>query len=726
MDPTSRNSAIYYDRINTDSCTVLQSNVKVTANGSIFPNTIAIDENGLFFSDTPVGSAVTIELKSGELVNERPYAIEHGLFTLEGTTTSNFVGSVSVGSNRYYVCTNSDLYLVDLNIPVISKLDAFQGFIGGDLEFINGFIYAHSVDISPTGLSNTIILKIDTSEGLVLDSFPTITPMSLDLVALPGLASQWKIDCSEKKLIIPMTYRNASNGDFIPIFSGSMDVGTNEGTFELNCQTAPPSLVYYGGFDAGSWETHRQVCEVRLDLDENDDQGRVGPHYRSIATCVTLFPVADNDVNIWTIDDRSIDSLVVYIKDFGPGPLEQYLRFDANPNFTVASLNDTLLRVYPALDGLTYNEWGSFLKSVRLEVPEPQTEGIRTVETWLYAGGLRADAARSYVNVRPDLPTAGPDRPYYACRAAVVRKKDIIGDASPGGHFEPELYARNLPFPPGAMDTIFQSDLIPYGTYRYIVEREGCRSDTALIDIQPPAELIAANPERNDTAFLCAGSSYNWAPGAVPTVIAGFYTDIGTTTDEPRTLTQPGTYTAYVDYFWPDNLILSGCGDIITLTLLPTPDSSLTNSLDTVLCAGQSLLYGGTVFSEAGSYNFTVDGEGCPVHYSLQIAYTDSPAVASDTTICAGESVSFGGTVYAATGSYSYTATADQGCDTTYTLNLTVSPPDLIVVDTTICGSNSFELAGNVFTATGSYTLQSRPGHLWYYLPIGSDASGRP
>ncbi len=384
---TSRNSAIYYDRINTDSCTVLQSNVKVTANGSIFPNTIAIDENGLFFSDKPVGSAATIELKSSKLVNERPYAIEHGLFTLEGTTTSIFVGSVSVGSNRYYVCTNYDLYLVDLNIPVISKLDAFQGFIGGDLEFINGFIYAHSVDISPTGLSNTMILKIDTSEGLVLDSFPTITPTSLDLVALPGLASQWKIDCSEKKLIIPMTYRNASNSDSIPIFSGSMDVGTNEGAFELNCQTAPPSLVYYGGFDAGSWETHRQVCEVRLDLDENDDQGRVGPHYRSIATCVTLFPVADNDVNIWTIDDRSIDSLVVYIKDFGPGPLEQYLRFDANPNFTVASVNDTLLRVYPALDGLTYNEWGSFIKSVRLEVPEPQTEGIRTVETWLYAGG---------------------------------------------------------------------------------------------------------------------------------------------------------------------------------------------------------------------------------------------------------------------------------------------------------------------------------------------------
>ena len=486
-----------------------------------------------------------------------------------------------------------------------------------------------------------------------------------------------------------------------------MDIGMNEGTFELNCQDTPPLLGYYDGFDAGSWETHRQVCEVRLDLDENDDQGRVGPHYRSIATCVTLFPIADNDVNIWTIDDRSIDSLVVYIKDFGPGPLEQYLRFDANPNFTVASVNDTLLRVYPALDGLTYNEWGSFIKSVRLEVPEPQTEGIRTVETWLYAGGLRADAARSYVNVRPDLPTAGPDRPYYACRAAVVRKKDIIGDASPGGRFEPELYARNLPFPPGAMDTIFQSDLIPYGTYRYIVEREGCRSDTALIDIQPPAELIAANPERNDTAFLCAGSSYNWAPGAIPTVIAGFYTDIGTTTDEPRTLTQPGTYTAYVDYFWPDNLILSGCGDIITLTLLPTPDSSLTNSLDTVLCAGQSLLYGGTVFSEAGSYNFTVDGEGCPVDYSLQIAYTDGPAVASDTTICAGESVSFGDTVYAATGSYSYTATAAQGCDTTYTLNLTVSPPDLIVVDTTICGSNSFELAGNVFTATGSYTFSN-------------------
>ncbi len=459
-----------------------------------------------------------------------------------------------------------------------------------------------------------------------------------------------------------------------------------------------------GGYDAASWETHRQVCEVRLDLDENDDSGRVGPHYRTAPTCTTFFSLADADVSIWTIDERPVDSVVVYIKDFGPGPEEQYLHYQEDPNFTIVNVNDTLLRVYPTDAGVGYADWGAWLATLQLEVPEPQLGGVRTVETLLYAGGLQADGARSYVNVRPNLPTAGPDRTFYACRSAVIRRERLIGTASPGGRFEPELAVRNLPFPAGATDTIFHSDSIAYGEYTYIVEREGCRSDTAVIDIRPPAEQLAAVPHPNDTAFICAGSTYLWDPASFPTVFNGFHETTGNF--DPLPLTQPGTYRAGVDYFWPENTIISGCNEWLSITLIASPDSALSRSVDTMLCAGEAVSVGGMTFDATGSYTFSVPGQGCDTTYTLDLTVTEPPTVSIDTTVCTGGSFEFLGNVFSASGSYTFSDPAAGACGTTYELDLLLlDAPTAVSLDTTICEGETITLFGTTYSQFGTYNV---------------------
>ena len=415
----------YFDKFNTSTCSRELSSVAIEATPSILNATFGIDENGLIMTTKPTSQLDSVFVQLGELSVNDPLIIPLGTFPLGEMGVSGMIGAVSIGDNKHYISTNTSIYFVDANIGQLIKLQNFASFVEGDLEYLNGFLYAVTPD--PFFFLQSSISKIDPLDGTVLDTFRIITPQSDYFEGRPGLGVQWLTDCSDKVLVIPTSYPNANLDPIIPFFFTLMDVA-NEGELTLACQDSMIVVDRYGGYDAASWETHRQVCEVRLDLDENDDSGRVGPHYRTAPTCTTFFSLADTDVSIWTIDERPVDSVVVYIKDFGPGPEEQYLHYQEDPNFTIVNVNDTLLRVYPTDAGVGYADWGAWLATLQLEVPEPQLGGVRTVETLLYAGGLQADGARSYVNVRPNLPTAGPDRTFYACRSAVIRRERLIGD----------------------------------------------------------------------------------------------------------------------------------------------------------------------------------------------------------------------------------------------------------------------------------------------------------
>ncbi len=148
------------------------------------------------------------------------------------------------------------------------------------------------------------------------------------------------------------------------------------------------------------------------------------------------------------------------------------------------------------------------------------------------------------------------------------------------------------------------------------------------------------------------------------------------------------------------------CIEPISITLLPA--SSQEVSLDTLICAGQTVSFGDSLFSQAGEYAFSRPGQGCDTFYTLNLGIGQGTAVTLDTSVCAA-SFTLGDSTYTSGGTYQFTAPG-AFCDTAYTLNLTLEEPPARMIDTTICGG-SLNVGDNTFTASGSYQF-STPGPL--------------
>ncbi|MGB3548780.1 MAG: hypothetical protein WBA17_17535, partial [Saprospiraceae bacterium] len=453
-------------RDNLTDCSIYQDTVPANPYTATRGKALAIDENGLFFGTTFQTAFGPVYFQLMELTTDDPVYLEYGPATIPAGG-GNLDGVVSIGNSEYYLF-NYGGYNTHFNIETQVSTQLSQTLNGntGDSEFIDGFIYRQWL---VTGIFNTL-LKVDPVSGAFVDTiFLDNPPVPLQGV-IGGLASQWKTDCSGKQLIVP-TFRDTVLADD-PLTSYKILFLLIDPAFptEIERVVCPAPVKYPSQtlFDMASWETHRQVCEVRLDLDEDDSQGRAGPHYRNADKCAQNFPLADDDITIWTIDDRPVDSVYINISDFGSTNKLEYLSIPASPDFTAEITNDTLIRIYPLTLNLSYADWESYLSQTRLEIPAGQPFSVRAVEFFLYAGGLRADGARSYVNYQANTVYAGEDQTIYTCRSGPVGEDALNpSGVTAGGRWEPALYYQLLR---DENSLGFDPKLLEYGTFRYIVE----------------------------------------------------------------------------------------------------------------------------------------------------------------------------------------------------------------------------------------------------------------
>ena len=188
---------------------------------------------------------------------------------------------------------------------------------------------------------------------------------------------------------------------------------------------------------------------------------------------------------------------------------------------------------------------------------------------------------------------------------------------------------------------------------------------------------LTVNPLNNQTfnATICEGEVYNQN---------GFV------------VSQAGTYTREV--------VENGCTSIWTLNLTVTPLNNQT--ISATICQGEIYTENGFIANQSGTYTRQVVENGCTSIWTLNLTVLPVYAQTISATICEGESYTFNGQTYTEAGQYTANLQTINGCDSTVTLNLSVTPLNNQTFNATICEGEIYNQNGFMANESGTYTRE--------------------
>jgi hypothetical protein len=148
----------------------------------------------------------------------------------------------------------------------------------------------------------------------------------------------------------------------------------------------------------------------------------------------------------------------------------------------------------------------------------------------------------------------------------------------------------------------------------------------------------------------------------------------------------------------------NGCDSVVHMTLTVNP--VYTTPLIAGICQGDSYEFFGQMLTEAGFYTDTLPTvNGCDSIFTLNL--TVYPTYNNTTvpyTMCDGDTCYFHGKMYTEAGTYYDTLQTAHGCDSIITFVLTVNPTYNTPVSATICQGESYAFFGESLTVAGEYT----------------------
>jgi hypothetical protein len=200
-----------------------------------------------------------------------------------------------------------------------------------------------------------------------------------------------------------------------------------------------------------------------------------------------------------------------------------------------------------------------------------------------------------------------------------------------------------------------------------------------------PAITITVNQPatHTETIELCHGGNYTYADGTAATDVTAYVSHVSTLT----------------------GVAANGCDSIVTENINPLPE--LTSSINTTLCAGESIAINGTVYDSSnptGTEVFMSSGAlGCDSTVTINLNVIPALESTITATICAEESMTINGTVYDAsnpTGTEVFTNVGTNGCDSTVTIDLTVLPAITSTYSPIVCLEESIVINGTTYDIT--------------------------
>ena len=168
---------------------------------------------------------------------------------------------------------------------------------------------------------------------------------------------------------------------------------------------------------------------------------------------------------------------------------------------------------------------------------------------------------------------------------------------------------------------------------------------------------------------ICEGETYTW---------------------QGTDYTDAGTYTAAYS-------TINGCDSTYTLHLAVTPVYAFTENHS--ICEGETYTWQGTDYSDAGTYTAAYSTiNGCDSLYTLHLEVTPVYAFTENHSICEGETYTWQGTDYMEAGTYEAAYSTINGCDSLYTLHLTVTPVYAFTENHSICEGETYTWHGTDYT----------------------------
>jgi YVTN family beta-propeller protein len=208
------------------------------------------------------------------------------------------------------------------------------------------------------------------------------------------------------------------------------------------------------------------------------------------------------------------------------------------------------------------------------------------------------------------------------------------------------------------------------GNYTVTVTGANGATKTAGVTITQPAEITANNPQT-----ICNSGSY---------IING------------HTYSVAGTY--------HDTLIaIHGCDSIVTTNLTVNPVYAFTENHS--ICNGETYNWHGVDYTTANTYtaNYT-SIHGCDSIYTLHLTVNPVYAFTENHSICNGDIYNWHGTDYSTANTYTANYTSIHGCDSIYTLHLTVNPVYAFSENQSICNGETYNWHGVDYTTANTYT----------------------
>jgi len=141
--------------------------------------------------------------------------------------------------------------------------------------------------------------------------------------------------------------------------------------------------------------------------------------------------------------------------------------------------------------------------------------------------------------------------------------------------------------------------------------------------------------------------------------------------------------------------------------------TSETSQASNSICQGQNYNFGSQTLNTAGSYSEVfINSDGCDSLVNLSLTISPIYSLNQSISLCDGESFQIGNSTYTQSGNYQTILTSQAGCDSTIFTQLTILSPQVTSEQQTICEGNYLVYNGDtlIIEADYEYVFQAQNG----------------